>query len=371
MIKKTGVYWAISVLISCLFILITAGIIYDFANSYHPDDTQVASTEQVQDQLKNGWFSDYKGPEKPILVPTGIFINSVYFINSYNVHISGYLWQKYDHNSMHLTEKMVEFPEGVEIKIEESYRRMDDGVLTIGWHFEGQFIQNFDYFDFPMDNKVAWVRMWHAEFDKNVILVPDLESYDSTKPTDKFGIDPEIVLSGYSLLETFFNFKKSHYDTDFGVKNYIGQKGFPELYFNIVLRRDVVNSAIIYFLPIVTAIALMFFGILLITTRPDHLSFLGYSLINLLSLAAFLLFIVVLSHIQLRSQVTSEAVIYLEYIYIIVYLAIIYGIGVAFIIDHASQLGLKKIYANDGFWAKITFLPLVTGAFFLATYLSF
>lgn len=369
MIKKYRILWIISIAFSSLLLLMTAHIIYKFANYYHPDPTQITSNEQLTDELNKGWFASDKGADT-ILIPTGIFVNSVYFLSPYNVHISGYVWQKYDHTSMHLEEKMLEFPEGVNVEIKESYRGFEDGILTLGWHFEGEFIQNFDYFDFPMDNKVAWVRIWHSTFD-NVILTPDLASYDSTKAGDKFGIDPEIVLSGYSLLETFFSLKNSSYDTNFGVKNFIGQKNFPELYFNIVLRRDVINSAIIYFLPLVTAIALMFFGILLITTRPDHLSFLGYSLINLLSLAAFLLFIVVLSHIQLRTQVTSKSVIYLEYIYIIVYAAIIYGIGVAFIIDHASQLGLKKVYANDGFWAKVTFLPLVTGAFFLATYLSF
>jgi hypothetical protein len=369
--NRYRIIWTISTLTSAIFLFCTGYIIYHFANTYTPDPSQLTTEKELTEYLSKNLPKTTNGFGAPILVPTGLFVNSMYFIGPYNVHMSGYIWQKYDDTSMHIKHKIMEFPEGVEVELKESYRRMIDGVLTIGWHFEGQFIQNFDYFDFPMDNKIAWLRMWHTEDDKNVILVPDLASYDSTKAGDRFGIDPEIVLTGFTIPETYFNYQKRHYDTNFGISKSAGIQDFPELYFNIALKRNVINSAIVYFLPLATAIILMFFGILLITTRPDHLSFLGYNLINLLSLAAFLIFIVVLSHIQLRSQVTSETVIYLEYIYIIVYMSIVYAIGAAFIIDHASQLGFTKICSNDGLWAKATFLPLVTLAFYLATYFSF
>ncbi len=369
--KKTLILWCLSFFVSVAFFIASGAIIYNFSASYTPDPTQLTKQKEIYDYLEENWHINKYVKDPDILVPTGLFVKSLYFISSYNVHISGFVWQKYDKNSMHIENKNIIFPEGVEIKLVETYRRMVDDVLTIGWHFEGQFIQNFDYFDFPMDNKVAWLRMWHADFDKNVILTPDLSAYDSTISTKKFGIDPEIVLSGYTILETFFNYKKSNYDTNFGVKNYIGEKGFPELYYNVVLKRNMVNSAIVYFLPIMTAIIMMFFSVLLMTIVSGRLIFLGYNLMNLLTLAAFLLFVVVLSHTQLRSQVTSEKIMYLEYIYMIVYGAIVYIIIVAFLIDKSGKHPNSKIAAHDGLWVKLTFLPLVALSSFLATYFSF
>jgi len=371
MSKLSVILWTVSGSISVLFIVATGLIIYDWSNQYEPDPSQLSKHDEIKTYLANKWANNDHRPEALVLVPSGLFIESMYFVNSNNVHVSGYVWQKYDKNAAHLEKKEIIFPEAIEVLLTETYRRMEDGILTIGWYFEGQFIQNFDYFDFPMDNKVVWLRMWHSEFDKNVVLTPDLAAYDSTTASDKFGLDPEIVLSGYTIVETFFNFNKSNYDTDFGVKNYIGKKNFPELYYNVVLKRNVINSSIIYFLPLFTVIILMFFGMLLIVTREDRISFLGYNLLSLLNFSAFLLFIVVLSHIQLRTQVTSESIMYIEYLYIITYAAIVFSVIIAFIIDKASQSNDSWLIARDGLWAKVSFFPLVSLAMYLATYFSF
>lgn len=371
MVNSPKLLWIFSICISLLLLSCTGFIIYKFALQYHPEPNQITNKQELADYLESTWFKKSPPDNQPVLVPTGIFIQSLSFLTSNNVHMAGFVWQKYNKDTMNIENKGVAFVEGVEVTLNETYRRTDGDMLTIVWYFEGQFIQNFDYSDFPLDDKVVWVRMWHAEFDKNIVLTPDLSSYDSTLKTDKFGVDPEIVLGGFSLLETFFSYKTSKYDTNFGINNFIGKTGFPELYYNISLEREVINSAIIYFLPLLTVIALMFLGVLLITVKEEDLSFFGYNLLNMLSLASFLLFVIVISHTQLRTQVTSDSILYLEYIYITTYLAIIYAISIAFLIDKYCRPQKLALLVKNGIYARAAFLPLVSFAIFLTTYLTF
>ncbi len=369
MTHKTQLLWIVSLAISLLLLLFTGVIIYKFSNSYHPDQNQITNEQELTAYLNKNWPKE-DHPENQ-LIPTGIFIQSLNFLSSNNVYLTGFVWQKYNKENINIDKKGVEFSEGADVKITESYRKVEGDILTIVWYFEGQFSQSFDYSDFPLDNKVVEIRMCPIEFDKDIVFIPDLNSYDSTIKTDKFGVEPEIVLAGFSLLETFFSFKKIHYDTNFGIKDYKRKEGFHELTYNISLKREVINSAIIYFLPLWTVVTLMLFGVLLITVRDEDLPFFGYSLMNLLALASFLLFIIVLSHSQLRTQVISQHIMYLERIYIISYVAIVYAILIAFVVDNNSRKNKGELLGHDGIWAKITYLPFVSFAMFLSTYLSF
>lgn len=371
MFSKHVVLWSISFIFSIALLVVTFVIMHEFTNKYMPDASQITNEQEVLAYLENTWFKDNPKDNPALLVPTGVYIKSVYFVNSYTPHIAGFIWQKYDKQTMHIEKKGIVFAEGVEIKLQEDFRRMEGDTLIIGWHFEGKFIQNFDYFDFPIDNKTVWIRMWHEEFDKNIVLTPDFVSYDSTLATDKFGVDPEIVLSEYNLLETFFNYKESNYDTNFGIKNYIGKKKFPELYYNIVLKRNIINSAIVYFLPLWVVVTLMFFGILLISINQEDITFFGYNLLGLIGLASFLLFIIVVSHIQVRSTVTSQSIMYLEYLYVIAYSAIVYAMAIAMVVDKITRTKRSKLLGENGFYAKITYIPIISIAVFLTTFFSF
>lgn len=369
MTHGTRLLWIASLAISIISLLMTGIIIYKFSNNYQPDRNQITNQQELTDYLNNNWVKE--DADRRITIPTGIFIQSLRFLSSNNVYMAGFVWQKYNQDNMHVEKKGVEFSEGIEVEITESYRRTEDGTLTIVWYFEGEFSQHFDYSDFPLDNKLVWVRMCPIEFNKDIVFTPDLNAYDSTLKTDKFGVDPEIVLAGFSLLETFFSFKTINYDTNFGIKDYRKKEGFRELAYNISLKREVINSAIVYFLPLWTVVTLMLFGVLLITVKSEDLPFFGYSLLNLLGLASFLLFIIVLSHIQLRTQITSQTIMYLERIYIISYAAIIYAITVAFVIDKSSRANNSGIFGPEGIVAKTTYLPFISLAIFLSTYLSF
>lgn len=344
---------------------LTAYILQRKAEEYLPDASQITNEESINDYLKNHWFSyeEFKKNPNVILVPTGVFIESLEFSDSNTVHMSGYIWQKYKNENKDISRGVV-FPEGIDVTIEKAFHREEKGFDVHGWYFEASFIQPFDYDEFPFDHKLVWIRMWHKDFDKNVVLVPDLSSYDSTLATDKFGLCPEIVLAGFDIEETFFKFAESRYDTNFGINNYIGKKGFPELTYNIALKRKTSDALIIYILPILAVFVLLFFSITMLTSDEKLLDVMGFNFSDMTNLGALFLFLVILSHIQLRSNVTSQSIMFIEYLYFLAYASITWMVLASFIVSNRYLNKILPIlYAHNCIYIKAIFPPILCAVF--------
>ena len=119
----------------------------------------------------------------PIEIPTGVYLQSVSFLNATDVNATGYIWQHYPVNFQY--NKGIVFPEQVS---------SDDGVLMkafedksdidgkphdlVGWYFDIVVRQRFDYRRYPFDPATIWLRLWPAEFgdDQHVFLTPDFRS---------------------------------------------------------------------------------------------------------------------------------------------------------------------------------------------------
>ena len=82
-----------------------------------------------------------------------------------------------------------------------------------------------------------------------------------------FGIEDSIVLGTWDLERTFFDYKLSSYDTNFGIPGYIGQQGFPELHYNIVVKRKFENAFILYLLPLFLVAALLFAALMTVSAN--------------------------------------------------------------------------------------------------------
>src|SRR5580704_17331570 len=209
------ILWAISFLITLLLSAILVRHLIVAYRTYSPNLDQLVDHEAVEKFLNNFWEKAGIAKERqPIYIPTGLFIDTIKWIDAQSFYVSGYVWQKYTKEARELVSEGFVIPDAVEFKKDEAYRWRDGSVETIGWFFEGKIDQNFDYSKFPFDHKAARIRLWHQDFLQKALLVPDLASYESTLLTDKYGLDPEIVLGGYQILDTFFLYKRSHYDSD-------------------------------------------------------------------------------------------------------------------------------------------------------------
>ena len=193
----------------------------------------------------------------------------------------GYIWQKYDDAVPEYILRGFALPEQVlsgSTVIEKAYRRPDGNGEVIGWHFDVTLRQPFDDSRYPVDRHEVWLRMWHADFDRNVVLTPDLDAYESTREGETFGVDFAIVPGGWEINETLFEYKVGHYDTDFGISNYFGQEDFLEFHFTVVVEWSFGDAFVITLVPLLIVAGLLFAILMITTADPERAETFGFNM---------------------------------------------------------------------------------------------
>ena len=256
-----------------------------------------------------------------IPIPTGIHIQRMDFQDSYNLNVGGTIWQKIPPGAEERITPGITFPQTSPFAeaslIEEGYRREfegkegEEGHLLIGWNYRVTLQLNFEYSDYPFDKRQIDIEINPADTDGGVMLVPDLSSYRQTNPSGLPGMADSIVLTGNEITESYFNFSTEQSSTDFGFGAELGRNQVPVLHFNVHLRRNLLNVFVTYLIPIAVALTMIF--ILLIACRKTTER---QGIIE--SMAAFI-FVLIFSHIDLRKEVVTGELIYLEYFYFITY----------------------------------------------------
>ena len=313
--------------------------------------------------------------DEPHVVPTGIFIQSAEFSGANNVTVTGYVWQKYS-KEMHLERRPdIEspgfiFPESEETTTELAYQRTEGDMTVRGWYFKAVLRQEFDYRHYPFDSEDVWVRIWHRDIGRGVLLSPDLDSYSTIVPTHLPGIEQEdFVLEGWNVNRSFFSYRRNSYNVNFGIDAYAGQTNFPELYFHIGMERVFIHPFITNVLPL-TVVALLLFAILLTARLQGEQGTLrGFNTTNVLSFCAALFFVVIVSHIGLREHLAARGLIYLEYFYFVGYLSIVAVAINALLLT--SSLRLPLLHYHDNLLARILYWPTYCGTLLALTIWSF
>lgn len=373
--------WSLfSALISAVLILILVQL-WAKMNVYTTEPTQLVNAKAVDPYLEaweNVRPATTAEDSQTITIKTGIFIQSLKFHNSSEVNLTGYLWQYYekdipDEIKLKPGEVGFIFPEQVDssFKPQEVYRYKGDNGEVIGWYFESTLRQPFEYDDYPFDHKTVWVRMWSKHFEKNVVLVPDFEAY--TKGTgldDIFGIEQEIVLGTWERANTFFNYKLSDYGTNFGIQDYVGRKGFPELHYNFVIKRKFENAFIVHLLPLFLVSALLFAALLTVSGNRDLATRHGFSTSGVIGTSSALFFVVLLAHIQLREQFAGTSVVYMEYFYFLMYGMLLLLAVNTFLFSIRAAPWLNIVHYRDNLIPKVLFWPVLLACMVLITLFS-
>ncbi len=356
------IVWVISTIVTGIFVLQIALHMYKVDHTYPVDAGKVATPKMFSTYLID-YYTRYPLPKGEIVyyVPTGIFVESFKFVTSSTVNISGYVWQKYNGFLLKYVVPGIVFPEATHVKISPAYNIKHGDITTIGWYFEGDFTKNFNYTKYPLDQKIIWLRIWPSDFNQDIMLVPDFSSYAPLEKDKKFGINADIVLQGYVLIESFFGYKVVPYDTNFGITGYSPQDNYLEYYFNIVVKRNVLNTLVSYLLPLVVVVAFVFILLMNISISKEQ---------SVLTCCATFLFVILLSHIRLRENLTEGNIVYIEYIYFILYFALIYVVLVFFLSVnvkiHNSRL-FKLVAFEHYLPLKVVFLPTLFGLILLVT----
>jgi hypothetical protein len=302
-------------------------------------------------------------PTTPI-IPTGLILQSIEFLDANNVVITGYIWQNTSVLGVGKDTPNFIFPDSKETTIEKAYEDKDKG--TIGWHFKTALLQQFDYSRYPFAREKVSIRVLSNNPPGN-LLIPYFDSYNSLIPETLPGLGHSFVLEGWKLEKSFFSYKVNSYNTDLGIRNF-AKSNVCEYHYNVDIKRNIKASFVSDLLLIMVAVVLLF-AILTITTKDENKKHFGFSSHGVLAYCTTLLFTLIIAHTSLRSRIPIGSIIYLEYFYMILYLAIMVVSlnSIAF----ASNRDVPFIDTKDNIYVKVLYWPVILGALLIITLLSF
>lgn len=306
-------------------------------------------------------FEKRHGPT--IQVPTGIYIQNVDLASETKAIVSGIIWQKYDTKVHQGLERGIIFPDSHSQPDLKVYREQKGNQELIRWYFTTTINIASRHEEYPFDEPTISLRLWHQNFDENVVLVPDFDSYKIIKPDTLPGISNSLAISGWQNIESYFNYGLSTYNTDFGATNYNALEEFPELYFNLTIKREFISPFVSKVIPVLVMAILLFCILLTITKIRTEAA--GFSGTNVILGCAALFFVVIFEHISLRSALESSQIIYFEYFYFTLYIAMTLVMVNA--IFFTSAINIKWLEYRDNIIPKILFWPVLLGFLFLMT----
>jgi hypothetical protein len=369
-------WWWISFLAAFIF----AGLVgirwYLEDSAYQPNECQLTDELSAHKELmKKLEEAGYPSGANLELVPTGIFIQSLEFEDANDVNLTGYVWQRLDRSEFQNPPGVI-FPEvvnsggGIIPEIDNpAYSKIIGDRKVVGWYFEVTLRQTFNYKKFPLDHKTVWIRIWPRNFLDRNLLFPDYRAYRSTDFKDAFGIDEDIVLGNWKIEETYFDYHLPDYDTNFGiVESELNPKRFPELYFNIVLKRNFINEFIIYLIPLLTVAALLYLILLATTTEREKADRFDFSILGVIGVNSALFFVVIIAHIQLRQEFLGSGLVYLEYFYLVMYIVILLVTLDAYLISIGWQIRILNY--GDHLIPKLIYWPVLFGTGAVITWLA-
>ncbi len=296
----------------------------------------------------------------PFHVPTGAFVQSIEFTSANNVRVTGYVWQKYVNGIPEKFMPGVVLPEAVSLDITQAYQ----GEGVIGWYFAATLRQQFAYAQYPFDRQAVWIRLWPKDFFSNTVLVPDFAAYRNMQPELKPGLEFDFVLGDWEIQNSFFSYKNIKYNTYFRSGGHRGE-AYPEFYFNVGLLRNFMRPFITEMVPLVV-VSLLLFSVLFISTgNAERMGVLGFSASAVLGYCAALFFVLIVKHSQLRSTLAVHGIVYIEYFYFVMYLAILVVSLNSLLL--ASDGTMPLIHYKDNLLVKILYWPVILGILLIVT----
>lgn len=378
-------HWILSALTSCACLLTIAALwyaagtypdvwpsavpvdskvsLYSFLNTLEkgPDTASATSTDTTLDS-----FLTYRY-KKGRYIPTGVFIHYMQFVSESQVNIVGYVWQRYFDGTHDGLLRGFVLPQATgDATITEVFRSKVERQETIIWRVNATLNQEFSYTKYPFDGREIKVQLWHADFGKNILLVPDLDSYAVLTASSLPGLSSNAYLPNWKFNGSYFGYQKYLYNSVFGLYAY-GPFGIyersdksykPELHFVATAQRLLIDTLIDDLFPLFL-IALLLFVIFITDLGHGYAVFAAY---------ASVFFGIVVSQLHFRSKIPSNQLVYFENLYFIMY-ATLMAAAIFTVIklrgqDHHSSDVKKGKVAEFFYWpVLLTAIIIVTVAY--------
>lgn len=349
-----------------IVLMLSTIVVLDFARSFNEieaDDTVIV-TSAAQKQAFQTSYSNRMAQmriEQPHFVSTGVYVDSVEFVNANNVHITGKVWQKLTQKQKQFLTPKLSFNEAIESTVSENFRKeLSDGSLLVNWHFSIITRQQFDYSKYPFDHKNIVIRFNASEFGENVVLVPDLESYERLGKKDNPAVASDIVMEEWQLVQSYFKYTFQNYNTNFGLDSFINQDVNAELNYSLNLEREFLGPFVTTLLPVMVMVCLLYACVVSMAYTPYG---------DLRNNITAVVFTILLAHYSIREHLQIDEVVYFEIFYFLLYL-----LASAFMLIAHQYYKAVTTRGNAKYFkhiANIWFWPLLTVMIFVTTIMTY
>ena len=302
-------------------------------------------------------------------VPTGLFIES-YELTSFEASLIGKLWMKYPKDLYESAPPAFYFPDVSALEsrgfISEIIAEVEhDDFIMVTWKFRVTLEQDFSYQQFPFEQNDIEVVVLYPDLSKNVLLIPDLESYDILNPSVKPALNQGISVPSSETVASFFTFKEIDYRTNFG--NSLKLQSYPALRLSIVVKRIFLSPFIANIIPIMIVALIMFIVLYISSNNVNDRS--GLNTMNVVQSSAGFLFILLLAHVNERNRIETPEIAYIELFYFSMYVFITFeAIALAMLIRGTKW---KIFKFQDNLILKLLFWPALLSIWFVVTLLRF
>jgi hypothetical protein len=303
-------------------------------------------------------------------LPIGIYLQSMKFVAPQEVFVTGYVWQKNGVSEPTDGEPGFVLPDASNPRITEAYRYEDNGVETMGWHIETTIRQNLNLSRYPLDDAEVCIRFQPRGLDQRLVLVPDLGSYTLTHPAARPGLDKKLLVAGWKVVGSLFDYKFESYDSSLGIPGRSSEAVVPELNFNVRIRRSFLDVIIGNGIPLIGVLVMLFAMVASSTRDEEESKLLGFNPSGVMKVGSALFFIVLLAHVQLRSTIQVQQVVFMEYIFFVVYSAILL-VSLHNFLFSLERYNKGRLGYRNGLVQKLLFWPLLSAALLLVMIFQF
>lgn len=325
------------------------------------DESKIFDRTGVEVNIDKHFGQDHNNA---IQVPLGLQLESLEIIGIHKVGVGGHLWTK----SKVASDSSFLIMNATSYKTKLIKKQINlDGTITRVWNFSAILHQHFDYALYPFDNKLVTIK-FKSKIGEDVLLIPDFQAFKKDKlsppitdPDTKICISPNVDVPKWVINRSFFSIQPFPHSQEsiFGHP----EKGSLMLNFNIVLNRNILGALIGEILPFLV-ISIFLYSLIMIM-KPTAQEKISY-----IDTAAALFFSLLFSHYKLRDFLQFKNVVFIEALYFVLYLAIIVYIAIRYHY-HEGTKNRKMLEYRNNLLSKISFWPLINLCAFLVSILFF
>lgn len=301
-----------------------------------------------------------QGAEPPLRLETGILVRTVRMIDANDAVITGSVWQRVPIARRGQVKTGVEMPDAESVELRDAVTQAQGANEVTSWNFKATLREPSEWSrKYPFDRALLRLRMLPKASAVPVVLVPDLSAYVLLMPSELPGVERSIVLPGWNLDHSYFSYTAQALGMPDAAPPGGGDRLPYDLSFNVVTARRFLDPFVSSVLPIIVIVCLLF-GLLIVGSKNNaKVAATGFKATDVLRASVTLLFPALVAQVNLRSRIGATDIIYIEYFYFILYVAIL-AVSANALTFTLRVSGVSQV--RDNLIPKLVFWPAVFGA---------